>query len=111
MDYGKYKYEQAKRDKEARKKQKVIVIKEVKVRPKIEDHDLEVKTKNAERFLKDGAKVKVTVMFRGREITHATLGANICTRIAEKLKDLASVEKEPKIEGRNMVMILTPKAE
>lgn len=111
MDYGKYKYEQSKRDREARKKQKVITVKEVKVRPKIEEHDLEVKTKNAERFLKEGDKVKVTVMFRGREITHPALGQQICARIAETLKELANVEREARLEGRNMVMILTPRHE
>lgn len=108
MDYGKYKYEQAKRDKEARKKQKVIDIKEVKLRPNIEDHDFLTKGRNAERFLKSGDKVKVTIMFRGREITHPEQGKVLCKRMAELLQDIAVVEREPKVEGRNMVMILAP---
>lgn len=109
MDYGKYKYEQSKREREARKKQKVITIKEIKLRPTIEQHDLEVKKKNAIRFLKDGDKVKVTVMFRGREISHAELGKELCLRLAESIGELASIEKEPRVEGRSMVMILAPK--
>lgn len=110
MDYGKYKYEQSKRDKEARKKHKVVEIKEVKLRPNIEDHDLETKAKNAQRFLEDGDKVKVTIMFRGREITHPELGKVLCVRLAQMVKDISNVEREPKVEGRNMIMILTPKA-
>jgi translation initiation factor IF-3 len=108
MDYGKYKYEQAKRDKEARKKQKVVEIKEVKLRPNIEAHDFETKARNAQRFLNDGDKVKVTIMFRGREITHPDQGKVLCLRLAELLGDEAVVEREPKVEGRNMVMILAP---
>ncbi len=108
MDYGKYKYEQSKREKEARKNQKIITVKEVKVRPNIEDHDLDVKIKNAKRFLENEDKVKVTVMFRGREITHSQLGKVICDRIAEALTDYAVVEKKARVEGRNMIMILTP---
>jgi len=110
MDYGKFKYEQAKRDKEARKKHKVVEVKEVKLRPNIEDHDLETKAKNAQRFLNDGDKVKVTIMFRGREITHPELGKALCIRLAQMVKDISNVEREPKVEGRNMIMILTPKA-
>ncbi len=109
MDYGKHKYEQSKRDREARKKQKVISIKELKLRPKIEDHDFQVKAKNAQRFLLDGDKVKVTLMFRGREISHPELGRNLCLKFHKQLEDQAIMEKEPKIEGRNMIMILTPK--
>lgn len=108
MDYGKYKYEQAKRDKEARKKQKTMEIKEVKLRPNIEDHDFETKARNAQRFLNDGDKVKVTIMFRGREITHPDLGKTLCLRLAEFCKAEANIEREPKLEGRNMIMILTP---
>jgi len=108
MDYGKFKYEQSKRDKEVRKKHKVIEIKEVKLRPNIEDHDLETKAKNAQRFLADGDKVKVTIMFRGREITHPELGRVLCIRLAQIVKDISHVEREPKVEGRNMIMILTP---
>jgi len=108
MDYGKFKYEQAKRDKEARKKQKVVEIKEVKLRPNIETHDFETKARNAQRFLNDGDKVKVTIMFRGREITHPDQGKVLCLRLAEFLSEEAIVEREPKVEGRNMVMILAP---
>jgi translation initiation factor IF-3 len=108
MDYGKFKYEQAKRDKEARKKQKVVEIKEVKLRPNIETHDFETKARNAQRFLRDGDKVKVTIMFRGREITHPDQGKVLCLRLAEFLGEEAVIEREPKVEGRNMVMILAP---
>jgi translation initiation factor IF-3 len=106
MDYGKYKYEQAKRDKEARKKQKNMEIKEVKLRPNIEDHDFETKARNAQRFLLDGDKVKVTIMFRGREVTHPELGRALCLRLAEFCKTECTVEREAKLEGRNMIMIL-----
>lgn len=109
MDYGKHKYEQSKREKEAKKKQKIISVKEVKVRPNIEDHDLEVKIKNVNRFLDDEDKVKVTLMFRGREISHANIGKEILNRIAQEVSDKATVEREPKVEGRNMIMILAPK--
>ncbi|WP_073234152.1 translation initiation factor IF-3 [Desulforamulus putei] len=109
MDYGKFKYEQSKREKEAKKKQRIIQVKEVKLRPRIEDHDYTVKAKNAERFLKDGDKVKVTIMFRGREIVHTDLGKNLLDRLAEDLKDLCIVERQPKLEGKNMIMILAPK--
>lgn len=108
MDYGKHKYEQAKREKEARKKQKVVEVKEVKLRPNIESHDFETKMRNAQRFLRDGDKVKVTIMFRGREITHAENGRTLCLRMAEKLNEEATMEREPKVEGRNMIMILAP---
>jgi len=111
MDYGKYKYEQSKREKEVRKKQKIISVKEVKIRPNIEDHDLDVKTKNALKFLGEGDKVKVTLMFRGREMAHAELGKKLLTRVAESAKDLATVERLPKVEGRNMIMILAPRQE
>jgi translation initiation factor IF-3 len=109
MDFGKYKYEQGKREKEARKNQKVITVKEVKVRPNIEDHDFQVKLRNARRFLQDGDKVKASVMFRGREITHPELGRKLLVRLAKEVEDLANMERDPKVEGRNMVMILTPK--
>jgi translation initiation factor IF-3 len=110
MDYGKYKYEQAKRDKETRKKQKIVEIKEVKLRPNIESHDFLTKAKNAQRFLEDGDKVKVTIMFRGREITHPDQGRTLCLRLAELLGEESVIEREPKVEGRNMVMILAPAA-
>lgn len=111
MDFGKYKYEQSKRDKEARKKQKIVSVKEVKLRPNIEDHDFEVKAKNATRFLKDGDKVKATIIFRGREIVHTQLGQNLLKRLAEQVKDFSTVERQPKLEGKNMIMILAPKQE
>lgn len=109
MDFGKYKYEQSKKEKEARKKQKIISVKEVKLRPNIEDHDFEVKVKNAARFLKEGDKVKATIIFRGREIMHTKLGQQLLVRFNEQLKELANVERQPKLEGKNMIMILTPK--
>lgn len=108
MDYGKYKYEQSKREKEAKKNQKVISVKEVKLRPNIEDHDFMTKAKNASKFLSGGDKVKVTIMFRGREITHPELGQELCERFAEELSSVAKVEKPAKVEGRNMIMILAP---
>lgn len=110
MDYGKYLYEQQKREKEARKRQKVVDVKEVKLRPGIEDHDFDVKTKNAVRFLSDGDKVKVTIMFRGRELSHPELGEVLLTKMADKLKDQAVVERMPKLEGKNMIMIVAPKS-
>ena len=102
MDYGKYRYEQQKREKEARKK-------EVKLRPGIEDHDFNVKYKNAVRFLEDGDKVKVTIMFRGRELSHPELGEVLLNRMAQQLKEIAVVERVPKLEGKNMIMIVAPK--
>lgn len=110
MDYGKYIYEQQKREKEARKRQKVVDVKEVKLRPGIEDHDFDVKAKNAVRFLTDGDKVKVTIMFRGRELSHPELGEVLLTKMADKLKDIATVERSPKLEGKNMIMIVGPKS-
>lgn len=109
IDYGKFRYEQQKRDKEARKKQKTFDIKEVKLRPGIEDHDFDVKLKNAIRFLEDGDKVKVTIMFRGRELSHPELGEELLTKMAARLDTMAVVEKKPKLEGKNMIMIVAPK--
>ncbi len=109
MDYGKYRYEQQKREKESRKKQKTFDIKEVKLRPGIEEHDFNVKYKNAVRFLEDGDKVKVTIMFRGRELSHPELGEVLLNKMAEQLKDTAVVERQPKLEGKNMIMIVAPK--
>jgi translation initiation factor IF-3 len=109
MDYGKYKYEQAKRDKEARKKQNIVAVKEVKMRPNIEDNDFNTKARNAQRFLADGDKVKVTIMFRGRELTHPEQGKQLCARLAEMLRDEANVEREARVEGRYMIMILSPR--
>lgn len=110
MDYGKYKYEQNKRDREARKNQKMVVVKEVKLRPNIEKNDFAVKLKNCRRFLEDGDKVKVTVMFRGREITHPENAHRLLKKMSEDIADLGMVECVPKLEGRNMIMILSPKS-
>jgi translation initiation factor IF-3 len=110
MDYGKYKYEQSKRDREARKNQKVTTIKEIKLRPNIDKHDFEVKAKRGQKFLENGDKVKVTVMFRGREITHPENAQRLCEQLAKDLADYGIVEKPAKQEGRNMIMILTPKS-
>ena len=109
MDYGKFRYEQQRKDREARKKQKTYDVKEVKLRPKIETHDYLVKLKNAQRFLSDGDKVKAVIMFRGRELSHPELGLELLKRMGEDLKDLCIVEREAKLEGRNMIMILAPK--
>lgn len=106
MNYGKYRYEQQKREKEAKKKQKILMLKEVKLRPNIEDHDFYVKMKAAQRFLGEGSKVKVTIMFRGREMSHPELGEKLLMRFADELKDVAHVEREPKVEGRNMTMVI-----
>lgn len=109
MDFGKFKYEQQKREKEVKKKQKVVTVKEVKLRPNIEDHDFEVKFKNAQRFLQDGDKVKVTIMFRGRELSHPELGRKVLDKMALQIKDIANIERGAKLEGKNMIMILAPK--
>lgn len=109
MDFGKFKYEQQKREKEAKKKQKVVTVKEVKLRPNIEDHDFDVKFKNAQRFLEDGDKVKVTIMFRGRELSHPELGKKVLDKMAGQIKDIANIERAARLEGKNMIMILAPK--
>ena len=109
MDYGKYMFELAKKEKEARKNQKVISIKEVRVSPSIEDHDFEFKVKNAYKFLQDGDKVKVSVKFRGREMHYTSIGNGILDKFAEAVKDVGTVEKRPKLEGKSMIMILNPK--
>ena len=109
MDYGKYKYEQSKRDREARKRQQIVDIKEVKMRPRIDQHDFEVKLRNARRFLQDGNKVKATIMFRGREIVHADLGRQVLERLARAVEDIATIERRPVVEGRNMTMVLAPR--
>jgi translation initiation factor IF-3 len=111
MNYGKFKFEQNKREKEAKKKQHVISIKEVKMRPNIEEHDFQVKAKNARKFLSGGDKVKLTIMFRGREITHTELGQKLSLKFVDELADISTVEKSPKVEGRNMVTVLIPKLE
>ena len=106
LDYGKYKYEQQKKANEARKKQKTIDVKEVKIRPGIEDHDYQVKMKNARRFLENGDKVKVTMRFRGREMAHQDIGMAVLERMKKELEELSKVELQPKLEGRQMIMIL-----
>ena len=111
MDYGKFRYEQNKKEREAKKNQKVMNIKEVKLRPNIEDNDFMTKARNAVKFLENGDKVKVTIMFRGREITHPELGKILCDRLADEIKGVGKVEKEAKVEGRNMTMILAPSKE
>ena len=111
MDFGKYRYEQQKREQEAKKKQKIVTIKEVKLRPNIEQHDFNVKLKNALRFLEEGNKVKVTIMFRGRELSHPELGREVLDRVSEQLKELVAIERDAKLEGKNMTMILAPKAQ
>lgn len=109
MDYGKYRFEQLKREKEAKKNQHVVQLKEVKMRPNIDGNDFETKAKNAERFLIEGDKVKATVMFRGREITHQENGRALCARLIERLSEVATVERNPKVEGKNMSIIFNPK--
>ena len=109
MDYGKFKFEQSKKEKEARKNQKVINIKEIRFSPKIEDHDLNFKAKNAQRFLQEGDKVKVTIRFRGREVDHVTFGEKALGRFYDIVKDDCVIEKPAKLEGRNMTMVLAPK--
>lgn len=111
MDYGKFKYEQNKKEKEAKKKQKTINVKEVKLRPNIEEHDFNTKLNNAKKFLQKGDKVKVTIMFRGREITHPELGRELCDKLAEGVQDVGKIEKKPKVEGKNMIMVLVPDQE
>ena len=111
MDYGKYRYEQSKRAHEAKKHQKTIQVKEVKFRPKIDDHDYEFKKNHAVRFLKAQNKVKATIMFRGREVTHPEIGRQILERLTGDLEEFAVVERIPKLEGYNMTMILSPKKE
>jgi translation initiation factor IF-3 len=108
MDYGKYKYERDIRQKEARKKQSKIEVKEIKFRPKIDPHDYATKKGHVERFLRAGARVKVTIMFRGREMAHTELGRKILDRLVEDLTDLAVVEAAPKQDGRNMIMVIAP---
>ncbi|HPW41798.1 MAG TPA: translation initiation factor IF-3, partial [Bacillota bacterium] len=109
MDYGKFKFEQSKKEKEARRNQKIVNIKEIRFSPTIEDHDLNVKAKNAQKFLQEGDKVKVTIRFRGREVDHVSFGEKALERFYDIVKDYCVVEKPAKLEGRNMIMILAPK--
>ena len=108
MDYGKFKYQQDVKAKEARKRQSHIVIKEMKMRPKIDKHDYATKSRHVERFLREGSKVKATIMFRGREMAHAELGRRILDRLAEDMSEVAFVESAPNQDGRNMIMVLAP---
>jgi translation initiation factor IF-3 len=110
MDYGKYRYQQSKRLQQAKKKQTIISVKEIKLRPKTEEHDYQFKTKHVRRFLQDGHKAKVTIMFRGREMAHVELGRRILDRIATDMEDICIVEQMPKQEGRNMSMVLGPRS-
>ena len=110
MNYGKYKFEQAKKEKEAKKKQKIQETKELRITPNIEEHDIGFKAKNAKKFIEDGNKVKITVRFRGRELNNVKMGENVLNDFAKELEDVAVVEKAPKLEGKNMFIILAKKA-
>lgn len=109
MDYGKFRYEQSRKDREARKNQKTIDLKEVRIKPKIDEHDLQTKSRQAYRFLEDGDKVKLTVMFRGREMAHPDIGRDLLLQVADEVNPVAIVEQPPRLEGRNMTMMLAPK--
>lgn len=109
LDYGKFKFEAQKKAAEARKKQKVIEVKEIKLRPNIDDNDYDVKMRAAKRFIEEGDKVKVTMRFRGREMAHQDLGMNVLMRVRDYLDELAKVEQMPKLEGRQMIMVLAPR--
>jgi len=111
MNYGKYKFEQAKKEKEAKKKQKVLEVKEIRVTPNIEKHDFEFKSRNAKKFIEDGNKVKITVRFRGREVNNSKAGEAVLNNFIEELSEVAQVEKAPKLEGRNMFTILAKKSD
>jgi translation initiation factor IF-3 len=108
MDYGKYKYQMSKKTKDAKKKQTVIQIKERKLRGKTEEHDFQFKLRNIKRFLSEGDKVRVFIVFKGREITHTNLGMEMLKRVADELKEVATIEAPPKLEGRNMTMLVAP---
>jgi len=109
LDYGKFKYEAQKKANEARKKQKVIEVKEIKLRPGIDEHDYEIKMRNMKRFIEEGDKVKVTMRFRGREMAHQEIGMNVLVRVRDELEELAKVEQMPKLEGKQMIMVLAPR--
>jgi len=111
MNFGRYKYEQSKREKEARRKQKVITVKEIRLRPTIDEHDYQVKLRSVKRFLGNGDKVKVTVRFRGRQLVHADTGKELLARMAKEIEDLGVVERKPRLEGMQMVMILSSRPE
>ena len=109
LDFGKYKYEEQKKKNEARKKQKVIEVKEIKFRPSIDDHDYDVKMRSMTKFIGEGDKVKVTLRFRGREMVHQDIGANVLARVRTEVEPLAKVEQMPRMEGRQMIMVLMPR--
>jgi len=109
LDYGKFKYEEQKKKNEARKKQKVIEVKEIKLRPSIDDHDYEVKRRSMMKFIEEGDKVKVTMRFRGRELAHQELGMDVLIRVRDDLDEIAKVEQMPRMEGRQMTMVMSPK--
>ncbi|TMJ61844.1 MAG: translation initiation factor IF-3 [Alphaproteobacteria bacterium] len=109
LDYGKFKYEEQKKKNEARKKQKIIEVKEIKLRPSIDDHDYQVKMRSMNKFIEEGDKVKVTMRFRGRELAHQELGMNVLMRVKEDLDEIAKVEQFPRMEGRQMTMVVSPK--
>ena len=109
LDFGKYKYELQKRKNEARKKQKIIEVKEIKLRPNIDEHDYQVKMRNVQKFLDEGDKVKVTMRFRGREMAHQELGVNVLNRVRDDTEEVAKIEAFPKLEGRQMIMVIAPK--
>ena len=109
LDYGKFKYEEQKKKNEARKKQKIIEVKEIKLRPSIDDHDYEVKMRAMNKFIEEGDKVKVTMRFRGRELAHQDIGMNVLIRVRDDLDAIAKVEQMPRMEGRQMVMVMAPK--
>jgi len=111
MDYGKFRYEQSKKEKEARKNQKVISIKEIRLSPTIEEHDFQTKLRHVQKFLEQGDKVKLSIRFRGRAITHSEIGKKVLEKLGEQVKDLSIIERSPKMEGRSMFMILAPKTE
>jgi translation initiation factor IF-3 len=109
LDFGKYKYEEQKKKNEARKKQKIIEVKEIKLRPSIDDHDYEVKRRSMMKFIEEGDKVKVTMRFRGRELAHQELGMDVLIRVRDDLNEIAKVEQMPRMEGRQMTMVMSPK--
>ncbi len=108
MDYGKFRYEESRRERESRKRQRVVDLKEIRIRPKIDDHDLETKGRQAGRFLESGDKVKLSVLFRGREMAHQDIGKDLLDRLAQQLSEVGTVDQVPHIEGRTMVMLMSP---
>ncbi len=111
MDYGKYRYEESRRERDSRRRQRTAALKEVRLRPKIDDHDLDTKARQARKFLKSGSKVKLSVLFRGREIAHQDIGRSLLVRVGEQLSDLSTIDQQPHMEGRSMVMLISPVSE